>query len=82
MVAEIAGHGGADGERERGVRLAGADEHVVEHSQVGEQFLSETIAVRAGAGSLIAATGMAPIVILIERSIQLLTWWAILGSNQ
>jgi hypothetical protein len=52
MVAEIAGHGGADGECERGVRLAGADEHVVEHSPVRAQFLNETIVVRTGAGSM------------------------------
>ena len=44
VVAEIAGHGGTDGECERGVRLGGADEHVVEHSPVREQFLSERIA--------------------------------------
>jgi hypothetical protein len=52
VVAEIAGHAGADGECERGVRLGGADEHVVEHSPVIEQLLSETIAVRTGAGSM------------------------------
>jgi hypothetical protein len=51
VVAEITGHGGTGGECERGVRLAGGDEHVVEHSPVGEQFLSETMAARAGAGS-------------------------------
>jgi hypothetical protein len=50
VVAEIAGHGAADGERERAVHLGGGDEHVVEHSPAGEQFLSETIVVRAGAG--------------------------------
>jgi hypothetical protein len=32
------------------VHLGGADEHVVEHSPAGEQILSETIVVRAGAG--------------------------------
>jgi hypothetical protein len=52
VVAEIAGHAGADGECERGVRLGGADEHVVEHSPVIEQPLSETIVVRTGAGSM------------------------------
>jgi hypothetical protein len=34
------------------VRLGGADEHVVEHSPVIEQLLSETIVVRTGAGSM------------------------------
>jgi hypothetical protein len=52
VVAEIASYGGAGRECERGVRLGGADEHVVEHSPVGEQFLNETIVVRAGAGSI------------------------------
>ncbi len=68
MVAEIADRG--DAECECGVRLAGADEH----SPVRAQFLSETIVVRTGEGlwladygSLTAATGMAPIVSLIER---------------
>ena len=62
MVADIAGHGGAGGECERGVRLGGADEHVVERSPVGEQLLSETIVVRAGPGRsrVYLATGMAP----------------------
>jgi hypothetical protein len=50
VVAEIAGHGAADGECERAVYLGGADEHVLEHSPAGEQFLSETIVVWAGAG--------------------------------
>jgi hypothetical protein len=48
MVAEIADHSGADGECERGVRLAGAGEH----SPVRAQFLSETIVVRTGAWSM------------------------------
>ena len=52
VVAETAGQGGTGGECERGVRLGGADEHVVEHSPVGEQFRSETIVVQAGAGPI------------------------------
>ncbi len=52
VVAEIAGHGGAGGECARSVRRGDADKHIVEHSPVGEQFPSETIAVRAGAGSI------------------------------
>ena len=44
-VAEIAGHGGCCGECEHGVRLGGADKHVVEYYPVGEKFL-----MRGGSG--------------------------------
>ena len=44
-VAEVAGHGGSSGERECGVRLGDAYEHLVEHPSVGEQFLSETVVI-------------------------------------
>jgi hypothetical protein len=56
-LPKIAGHDGAGGECERGVRLGGAAEHVVEQSPVHEQFLSERIGVRAGAGSRWLPTG-------------------------
>ena len=55
VVAETAGQGGTGGECERGVRLGGADEHVVEHSPVGEQFRSETIIVPPGARAYLAS---------------------------
>jgi hypothetical protein len=60
VVAEITGHGGTGGECERGVRLGGGDEHVVEHSPVGQQFLSETMATRAEPGLFGSRNGMAP----------------------
>ena len=38
------------GQRERSIRLGGADEHLVKHPATGGQFLSKTIVVRAGHG--------------------------------
>jgi hypothetical protein len=80
VVAEIAGHGGADGEYERGVRLGGADEHVVEHSPAGGQFLSETIAARAEAGSIWLPEWL-PRPVLFVR-INSLSWSPVTESNR
>jgi hypothetical protein len=38
----------AGGQRQHGVRLGYADEHIVEYPAVGEEFLSETVVVRTG----------------------------------